>query len=78
LLVSHKSISGGVGHLSDFVSIHPVISWLIMKSKQYREKWEAQLRNFSVMQFSKDYKIPKEANAGIVSSDLKVSVCSNE
>jgi hypothetical protein len=69
-LQAHQ-IQGGVGHLSDFPAIHPVIVWLVKKCIQRKEEQEFQLRTFSTLQFSKNYEIPSEADLHTVSSDLQ-------
>jgi hypothetical protein len=69
-LQAHQ-IQGGVGHLSDFPAIHPVIVWLVKKCIQRREEQEFQLRQFSTLQFGKNYEIPSESDLFAVSSDLQ-------
>jgi hypothetical protein len=58
-LQAHQ-IQGGIGHLSDFPAIQPVIIWLIKKSIQRRSERENQLRAFSTLQFAKNYQLPNE------------------
>lgn len=64
-----NQIQGGVGG-SDFPAIYPVMVWLVKKFFERREEREAQLRAFSTLQFSKNFKFPQEAESRTVSSDL--------
>lgn len=64
-----NQIQGGVGG-SDFPAIYPVMVWLVKKFFERREEREAQLRAFSTLQFSKNFKFPQEAESRAVSSDL--------
>jgi hypothetical protein len=64
-----NQIQGGVGG-SDFPAIYPVMVWLVKKFFERREEREAQLRAFSTLQFTKNFKFPQEAESRTVSSDL--------
>eukprot|EP00604_Paraphysomonas_vestita_P001663 CAMPEP_0174822044 /NCGR_PEP_ID=MMETSP1107-20130205/12726_1 /TAXON_ID=36770 /ORGANISM="Paraphysomonas vestita, Strain GFlagA" /LENGTH=618 /DNA_ID=CAMNT_0016039945 /DNA_START=219 /DNA_END=2075 /DNA_ORIENTATION=+ len=62
-------IQGGVGG-SDYPAIYPVMVWLVKKFFQRREEREAQLRSFSTLQFSKNFRFPQESDSRTVSTDL--------
>jgi hypothetical protein len=62
-------IQGGVGG-SDYPAIYPVMVWLVKKFFERREEREAQLRAFSTLQFSKNFKFPHESESRSVSTDL--------
>jgi hypothetical protein len=64
-----NQIQGGVGG-SDYPAIYPVMVWLVKKFFERREEREAQLRAFSTLQFSKNFKFPHESESRSVSTDL--------
>lgn len=78
LLQPHQ-IQGGVGNLSDFPAIQPVVTWLINKFLSRRDKREAQMRAFSTLQFSKNYKLPQDTfDVGIITDELSSILKKNQ
>lgn len=67
--IQPHQIQGGVGG-SDFNAIYPVIVWLVKKFFERRELREQQLRNFSLLQFGKNYQLPTECDKFTVSDSL--------
>lgn len=67
--IEPHQIQGGVGG-TDCPALFPVIVWLVKKFFERREVREAQLRSFSVMQFSKNYQLPTDPELHSVCDDL--------
>ena len=62
-------IQGGIGG-SDWTALLPVLVWLIEKFSEHREEREVQIRAQSLLQFSKNYKFPDEAEINNVTPEL--------
>ncbi len=62
-------IQGGIGG-ADYIVILPVIIWLIQKFFGLREERDIQLRAFSTLQFSRDYRFPNEAKVNEVTPEM--------
>ena len=62
-------IQGGIGG-ADYIVILPVIVWLINKFFVLREERDIQLRSFSTLQFSRDYKFPHETEINEVTPEM--------
>ena len=62
-------IQGGIAG-ADYPAIHPVIVWLIKKFFARRDEREAVLRQFSTLQFSKNYQLPSEPLVDFLSKDM--------
>lgn len=70
-------IQGGIGG-ADYLAIAPVIIWLIQKFFGLREERDIQLRAFSTLQFSRDYRFPHEAKCNEVTSELAKVLLRNQ
>jgi len=70
-------IQGGIGG-ADYIAIAPVIIWLIQKFFGLREERDIQLRAFSTLQFSRDYRFPHEAKCNEVTSELAKVLIRNQ
>lgn len=44
----------------DFIHIYPVVQWLVKRAIESRQEMGDYIRSFSLLQFSKNYKMPKD------------------